>query len=109
MIYIFLDISVLPYFIGKKGGSCEDGTLILTKQDCKIACDMLNIATGAMRNMRNNSPCYLAGNGKCRQDGGQSTKTSPICRKNGNTADNKLKYCCSKIFSSLNYSSIVRS
>ena len=84
MIYIFLDISVLPYFIGNKGGSCEDGTLILTKQDCKNACDMLGISTDTMRNMRNNKTCYLAGNGKCRQDGRQDTKTSPICRKNGN-------------------------
>ena len=89
MICIFLDISVQPYFIGNKGGSCEDGTLILTKQDCKNACDMLGISTGTMRNMRNNKTCYLAGNGKCRQDGGQSTKTSPICRKNGNADDYK--------------------
>ena len=84
IIHIFLDISVLPYFIGNKGGSCEDGTLILTKQDCKNACDMLDISTGTMRNMRNNKTCYLAGNGKCRQDGRQDTKNSPICRKNGN-------------------------
>ena len=84
MIDIFLDISVLPYFIGNKGGSCEDGTLILTKQDCKNACDMLGISTGTMRNMRNNNTCYLAGNGKCRQDGRQDTKTWPICRKSGN-------------------------
>ena len=89
IIHIFLDISVLPYFIGNKRGSCENGTLILTKQDCKHACDMLGIATGAMRNMRDNKICYLAGNGKCRQDGRQRTKTSPICRKNGNTADYK--------------------
>ena len=89
IIHIFLDISVLPYFIGKKGGSCEDGTLILTKHECKIACDMLSIATGAMRNTRANKTCYLASNGKCRQDGGQSTKTSPICRKNGNADDYK--------------------
>ena len=89
IIYIFLDISVLPYFIGNKGGSCEDGTLILTKHDCKNACNMLGILTGTMRNMRNNKTCYLAGNGKCRQDGRRSTKTSPICQRNGNTANYK--------------------
>ena len=73
-----------PYFIGDKGGSCEEGALILSKQDCKNACDRLSIPTGAMRN---NKACYLAGNGKCRQDGRQSTKTSPICQRKGNTAD----------------------
>ena len=58
----------------------------MTKQECKDACDTLSILTGAMRD---NKACYLAGNGKCRQDGkykpGQSTKTSPICKNDGNT------------------------
>ena len=29
--------------------------------------------------------CYMANNGKCRQDGrfGKGTKTSPICKENG--------------------------
>ena len=86
MVFNFLEILVGPYFIGNKGGSCEDGALIISKQDCKNACNMLSIPTGAMRN---NKTCYLAGNGKCRQDGRQSSKTSPICQRNGNTADYK--------------------
>ena len=57
----------------------------MTKQECKDACDTLSILTGAMRD---NKACYLAGNGKCRQDGkykpGQSSKTSPICKNDGN-------------------------
>ena len=82
-----LDFSAEPYFVGNKGGSCEEGGLIMTKQECKDACDTLSILTGAMRD---NKVCYLAGNGKCRQDGkfkpGQSTKTSPICKNDGNNA-----------------------
>ena len=82
-----LDFSAEPYFVGNKGGSCQDGALIMTKQECKDACDKLSILAGAMRNSK---VCYLAGNNKCRQDGkykpGQSTKTSPICKNNGNTA-----------------------
>ena len=82
-----LDFSAGPYFIGNKGGSCEEGGLIMNKQECKYACDTLSMVTGAMRD---NKACYLAGNGKCRQDGkykpGQSTKTSPICKNDGNTA-----------------------
>ena len=82
-----LDFSAGPYFVGNKGGSCEEGRLIMTKQECKEACDTLSILTGAMRD---NKACYQAGNGKCRQDGkykpGQSTKTSPICKNNGNMA-----------------------
>ena len=59
----------------------------MNKQQCKDACDMLSILTGAMSN---NKACYLAKNGKCRQDGkykpGESTQTSPICKNDGNTA-----------------------
>ena len=80
-----LDFSAGPYFVGNKGGSCEEGGLTMNKQECKYACDTLSILTGAMRD---NKACYLAGNGKCRQDGkykpGQSTKTSPICKNDGN-------------------------
>ena len=83
----FLDFSAGPYFVGNKGGSCEEGGLIMNKQECKYACDALSILTGAMRDKK---LCYLARNGKCRQDGkykpGQSTRTSPICKNDGNTA-----------------------
>ena len=72
------------YFVGSKGGSCETGSLIMRKQECKNACTMLNIPTGTLKN---NNACYLAGNEKCRQDGrykvGQfNKKTSPICKTN---------------------------
>ena len=70
----------LEYFRGEKGGSCENGSMIIDKQECENACTELNIDSGAMQNGK---PCYQAKNGKCRQDGkyreGIST-TVPICK-----------------------------
>ena len=58
--------------------------MITNKQECKDGCTQLMIQTGTLRN---NKPCYRAGNGKCRQDGrykvGTGTKTSPICKNTG--------------------------
>ena len=58
--------------------------MIMIKKECKDACTMLNMPTGTLRN---NKACYLAQNGKCRQDGrykvGPRTKTSPICKSRG--------------------------
>ena len=72
-----------PYFIGSKGESCEKGSMIKSKKECKDACTMLSMPIGTLKN---NKTCYLAGNGKCRQDGrykvGPGTKTSPICKAN---------------------------
>ena len=77
-----LDMDKL-YFVGSNGGSCESGLMINSKKECIDACTTLNIPTGALRN---NRTCYLAGNGKCRQDGRYkarpSTKSSPICKTN---------------------------
>ena len=79
----FLKLLVGRYFVGNEGGSCEDGLMIMNKQACKEACNTLGLLTGAMKN---NKACYLAGNGKCRQDGrykpGTGTKISPICISN---------------------------
>ena len=70
------------YFVGSKGGSCETGSLIMRKQECKNACTKLNKLTGKLKKRK---VCYLARNGKCRKDGrykvGQfNKKTSPICK-----------------------------
>jgi len=58
--------------------------MITNKQECKDACTQLLMQTGTLKN---NKPCYRAGNGKCRQDGrykvGTGTKTSPICKNTG--------------------------
>ena len=73
--------------------------MIIDKQECKDACTQLMMQTGTLRN---NKPCYRAGNGKCRQDGrykvGKGAKTSPICKNTGildilhsmHNLDNKL-------------------
>ena len=75
---------VTAYFIGEKGGSCQSGEMITDKQECKMACDHLNIDHGTMKN---GNTCYRAKNGKCRQDGkykiGRS-KTEPLCKNAGN-------------------------
>ena len=72
------------YFIGSKGGSCENGSMITDRIECKDACSALDMAMGTLKN---NKACYKAGNGKCRQDGrykiGQGSKTSPICKNIG--------------------------
>ena len=76
---------MVPYFVGNKGGSCEDGSIIMDKEECKYACDTLDMLMGTLKDKK---VCYLAKNGKCRQDGrykiGESTKISPICKKDGN-------------------------
>ena len=88
-LHIFIDLDA-PYFIGQKGGSCETGYMIMDRNECIAACSHLTLNAG---NLRNQKMCYLAGNGKCRADGrykiGQGTKTSPICKRNGNID------CCS--------------
>ena len=58
--------------------------MIMDRNECKNACDMLEMITGTLKN---NKVCYRAGNGKCRQDGrfnGPNTKISLICKSNGN-------------------------
>ena len=73
----------MPYFIGVKGGSCMNGSMITDKQECKNACAHLNIDFGAMQNGKT---CYQAKNKKCRQDRNYkigSSKTQPICKNTG--------------------------
>ena len=57
----------------------------MDKEECKYACDTLDMLMGTLKEKK---VCYLAKNGKCRQDGrykiGESTKISPICKKDGN-------------------------
>ena len=81
--FVFLGILGL-YFIGAKGGSCENGSMITDRIECKDACSALDMAMGTLKN---NKACYKAGNGKCRQDGRykirQGSKLSPICKNIG--------------------------
>ena len=72
------------YQVGEKGfKDCEDqGMLnIMSKDECKDACEELKISLGQLRN---NAICFKAGNGKCRQHGASGgAKTSRICKKEG--------------------------
>ena len=72
------------YVLGDTGfKDCEDqGMLnIMSKDECKDACEELKISLGQLRN---NAICFKAGNGKCRQHGASGgAKNSRICKKEG--------------------------
>ena len=65
------------YIVEKKGAnSCKQGSTILDTSECEIACDQLSLRIGTLRDGK---PCYIAGNGKCRQDARLGRKASLIC------------------------------
>ena len=70
------------YFIEKRGEtSCSKGSKIMTVQACKLAC----VALGKVAaRLKPDKECYIAGNGKCRQDGKRGPKTSLVCVSEGN-------------------------
>ena len=92
LIYMFYQTKCKNWFIsessryqvGERGfKDCEDqGMLnIMSKDECKDACEELKISLGKLRN---NAICFKAGNGKCRQHGASGgAKTSRICKKEG--------------------------
>ena len=74
-------VSETDYIVQDKGEKvCQQGSTILDKSECKIACDQLNVKTGTLRTGK---PCYVAGNGKCRQGAGLGPKASLICKNSG--------------------------
>ena len=64
---------------GKK--TCSIGSTITTMQDCRDACNELNKEIGVTKR---NKPCYIAGNGKCRQDGRHGARARLVCMNKGN-------------------------
>ena len=71
------------YFKGEKGNkNCEDqgGSNIIKEDECKVACNELEIG---IDKLKNNAVCYVAGNNKCRQTGRAGSKASMICKKTG--------------------------
>ena len=71
----------LPYTIEAQGeSSCQKGTVIMTASQCKTACNQLEKEVGLLRTGK---VCYIAGNGKCRQDGRKGSKTSLVCYTGG--------------------------
>ena len=72
----------MTYYIEEEGEqSCKKGTKITTTPECKTACEKLGKDVGTLRA---NRACYVAKNGKCRQDGRPSSKTSLVCIEMGN-------------------------
>ena len=66
------------YSIAAKGESCLSGsTTILNAVDCETACKDQGI--DSFGKLKDGNPCYLAGNGKCRQDGKDGSGASLIC------------------------------
>ena len=69
------------YIVEKRGAnSCTQGSSILDTSECEIACDHLNLKRGALKDGK---PCYMAGNGKCRQNARPGRKASLICKNSG--------------------------
>ena len=70
------------YFIEDVGQkSCQNGTKIMNAQDCTTACNTLTTKIGRMKDGK---PCYIAGNGNCRQAGRGGKKSSLVCMQKGN-------------------------
>ena len=81
----------LAYFLGEKGERlCQVGDLIDSKDECRIACDVLEMPIGRLKERR---PCYRAGNGKCKQDGRHGSSATMICKNKGNFRFSKLYRC----------------
>ena len=72
------------YFIEDVGQkSCQNGTKIMNAQDCTTACNTLTTKIGRMKDGK---PCYIAGNGNCRQAGRGGKKSSLVCMQKGNSS-----------------------
>ena len=70
------------YFIEDVGQkSCQNGTKIMNAQGCTTACNTLTTNIGRMKDGK---PCYIAGNGNCRQAGRGGKKSSLVCMQKGN-------------------------
>ena len=71
------------YFKGAKGNrNCEEqnGLNVMIRAECKTVCEELGIK---IEKLKDNRPCFIAGNNKCRQGTRAGSKASMICRKKG--------------------------
>ena len=55
----------------------------MTADECKAACEYIGITKLGRR--KNGKECYIAGNGKCRQEPRRGSKTLLVCKR-GNIA-----------------------
>ena len=60
---------------------CPEGSAVLDKTECEEACETLNIPISGR--FKNGKPCYRAGSGVCKQNGGFTRRSSRICKKEG--------------------------
>ena len=66
--------------VEKKGERfCREGSTISSSMECRNACNALNKGFGYLKHRR---LCYVAGNGRCKQDGRHGSKASLICQGN---------------------------
>ena len=71
-----------PYVVERRAQRfCSNGSIILDKDECATACNHLGAATS--NNLKDGKPCYLAQNGKCRQNGAHGSGASLICKNTG--------------------------
>ena len=69
------------YVQGNKGSkTCDIGSTITTTQECKVACDALDkiVVPG-----QDGEPCYIAGTGRCKQDGRHNPRAYLVCKAPG--------------------------
>ena len=81
----FIFILETQYFVGDGDNrACQGGYKIMTSHDCRTACNELERQIGNIKNMKDGNECYIAGNGKCRQNGKRGKNTLLVCMKKGN-------------------------
>ena len=72
----------ITYVQGNKGSAtCHVGSAITSTEECKVACDALNKKVAGA--LSDGKQCYIAGTGRCKQDGGQNPRTHLVCKKFG--------------------------
>ena len=77
--YVYLYLGV-DYFSETKGeSSCEPGFKIFSSEGCELACRLREKFGGSNESFMEWKPCYIAGNGKCKQDGHHGSKASLVC------------------------------
>ena len=67
--------------------SCDGGSMIMNRTECKSACNDLGIPVfGKLKDRR---PCFQGGNGMCMQNSGYGPKSKMLCNKK-DTAEGNL-------------------
>ena len=81
----FIFILETQYFVDDgQNRACQGGYKIMTSHACRTACNELDRRIGNIKNMKDGNECYIAGNGKCRQNGNRGKNTLLVCMKKGN-------------------------